>query len=251
MISFPDGRHESLKVRSLVGIIPFFSIDFLDEEELEKFPHFNRDFRIFLRDKKHLADRCVTPLPRNGKTRYLLGMMKLEQMKGVLGKAWDPNEFRSDYGLRSLSKYHKDHPFIFDDTKVGYEPGESTERIKGGNSNWRGPIWIPTAFLFVEALRVLHKAVGDQVTIAAPNEKPVTVDQMANSFANRLINLFRIDQTGNRPVHGDASIYKDDPYFKDLVLFYEHYHGDNGRGLGASHQTGWSGLVASLIEENL
>lgn len=170
--------------------------------------------------------------------------MNITQMKKILERVWDPDEFLSEHGLRSLSKYHEKNPLIFEGNKVGYEPAESIEKIKGGNSNWRGPIWFPTNYLFLCSLRRLHAGVGDTLKIRG---QPIQV--LIQSLSTRLISLFEKNAAGKRPVHGDDNIYQQDPHWKDLILFYEHYHGDTGRGLGASHQTGWSSLVANIISE--
>src|SRR5262249_27061761 len=148
----------------------------------------------------------------------------------------------SDYGIRSLSKYHEARPFEFDGRLVRYEPAESVERIKGGNSNWRGPIWFPTAFLLIESLRKLGKAFGDTVTITAPalGEGPGSFPQTARAIAERLIRIFTRDVAGRRPVFGGAAKFQNDLHWRDLILFYEYFHGDNGAGIGASHQTGWT-----------
>jgi hypothetical protein len=164
---------------------------------------------------------------------------------------WDTAEFRSSYGLRSLSKYHEQQPFAFGASAVAYEPAESIEMLKGGNSNWRGPVWFPTTFMMIEALRKLGTAYGPLFTIESPvaSEGSVTLKEMAEGFANRLLSLFTRDDEGERPVYGGNRKFQDDPHWRDLLLFYEYFHGDTGQGLGASHQTGWTGLVASLIDE--
>jgi hypothetical protein len=168
-----------------------------------------------------------------------------------LERVWDPSEFRSEHGLRSLSKFHERHPFDFGGARVGYEPAESGEMLKGGNSNWRGPVWFPTSFMMIESLRKLAKAYGSQFVIDSPvpGEADIKLDDIARGFANRLINIFTRDETGRRAVHGRYEKFQTDPHWRDYLLFYEYFHGDTGQGLGASHQTGWTGLVASLIDE--
>jgi hypothetical protein len=172
-------------------------------------------------------------------------------MRHLLERIWDPAEFRSEYGLRSLSKFHEQHPFSFGDARVGYEPAESIVMLKGGNSNWRGPLWFPTSFLMIESMRKLGKAFGASVAINSPveGEPAVTLDEMARGFADRMIAIFTRNDEGRRPAHGWYEKFQRDPHWRDLVLFYEYFHGDTGMGLGASHQTGWTGLVASLIDE--
>ena len=163
----------------------------------------------------------------------------------------DPAEFLSDYGIRSLSKYHERHPFVFGQSEVRYDPAESYNKIKGGNSNWRGPIWFPTTFLIIESLRRLGQGYGAEL-VGAPAGDPGglwDVPKMAAQIADRMIGIFTRNKEGLRPVYGGTQKFQEDPYWRDLILFYEFYHGDNGAGLGASHQTGWTGLVAALIDE--
>ena len=243
----PDGSHLRLKVRSFVGLIPFFSIDFFEEEEISKYPHFHKHFQLYIQHFNKLVGKCITEYTVKGKKRYLFSLMTLDQMKKTLEKAWDPDEFLSPYGLRSLSKFHEKNPFVFHGNCVGYEPGESLEKIKGGNSNWRGPIWFPTNYLFLRALKRLADTVGNDYKIDVRG-KQVALGEMIDGLSHRLIDLFRKDKTGQRPIHRD-SLAAQDPYWNEMVQFYEHYHGDTGRGLGASHQTGWSALVANLIHE--
>jgi hypothetical protein len=181
----------------------------------------------------------------------VLAIVNPDQMRHLLERVWDPAEFRSEFGLRSLSKCHQQSPFRFGDAQVTYEPAESVEMLKGGNSNWRGPVWFPTTFMMIESLRKLGKAFGGDFEINNPcaGEPPVTLDAMARGFADRQIDLFRRNEAGYRPVHGAYEKFQQDPHWRDLLLFYEYFHGDTGMGLGASHQTGWTGLVASLIDE--
>jgi hypothetical protein len=243
IVSYPDGNHTSLKIRSFVGIIPFYSLDFYEDADLSQFPQFYSHFHLFIKERPDLCKSCIIPLSQ---TRYLFSLMNLSQIKQTFARMWDKDEFFSNYGLRSLSQYHEKHPFTFDHNTVGYEPGESIERIKGGNSNWRGPIWIPTNFLVLDSLIKLKKALGDSPQIDGQH---FDLNKLSQTLRNRLIDLFRQDPQKRRPVHGDIDLFQKDPYWKDLLLFYEHYHGDTGRGLGASHQTGWSGLIATLIAE--
>ncbi|MBS0605710.1 MAG: glucosidase [Verrucomicrobia bacterium] len=247
VILHPDGTHQRLKVRSFVGLIPLYALDFFEEEELQSYPKFYKHFQLYLAHRSELLGRSITELKIDGKKRYLFSLMTLDQINKVLQYAWDPDEFLSPYGLRSLSKYHEQHPITWMQSQVGYEPGESLERIKGGNSNWRGPIWFPTNFLFVNSLIRLQEAV--QTFDIQVKGRTVQLEEMITGLRSRLIDLFRKNSEGERPIHGDQPLFQEDPFWKDLVLFYEHYHGDTGRGLGASHQTGWSGLVANLIDQ--
>ncbi|MCH9631457.1 MAG: hypothetical protein S4CHLAM37_14800 [Chlamydiia bacterium] len=248
VISFPNGTHEQILVRSLVGIIPLYAIDVISEEELDKLPEFKQNFMWFLSHRKDIVDFCVTPFEQEGKKKYLLALMKKDQMKKVLSKVWDKKEFRSDFGLRSLSKIYEKNPYILLGKSITYEPAEAVATLKGGNSNWRGPIWFPTTFLFIDSLKKLDKEFGDDFVVDTCGEK-VTAGEMAEYFAKSLVSLFEKDAEGKRPIFGDCKVMQEREHWKDHILFYEHFHGDTGRGLGASHQTGWSGLVASLIDE--
>jgi len=245
-LCFPDGKHLRLKVRSFVGLIPFFSLDFFEEQQLEQYPHFYKHFQLYIAHFHKLVGRCITEYTVAGKKRYLFSLMTVEQMQRVLQKAWDPDEFLSPYGLRSLSKFHEKNPFAFHNHTVGYEPGESLEKIKGGNSNWRGPIWFPTNYLFLRALSRLSDTLGPDFPIDVKGEK-VPLSRIITGLKERLIGLFQKDPLGQRPIYHDMEGF-DDPHWSELIQFFEHYHGDTGRGLGASHQTGWSALVANLIQ---
>ncbi|MBU6382751.1 MAG: glucosidase [Verrucomicrobia bacterium] len=248
-IRHPDGQVEEIKVRSLVGLIPFFACDFWDEEELRKFPNFYNAYEWILEKKGDLASKCIQKIPHASGSHHLFGLLSAQEIEKFLQNIWDPEEFRSDYGLRSLSKYHQDHPAMFSGMSLSYEPGEALEKIKGGNSNWRGPIWFPINYFLVETLYRLGKVFKDNMSIQVDGEEAVTITQMADSFADRLLNIFKKDKNGNRPVFGDYEKFQKDPHFHDYLFFHEHFHGDNGRGLGASHQCGWTGLIANLIDD--
>ena len=251
VLSRGDGTYQKFRVRSLVGLIPLYAVERLEEDWIEPFESFGESLRWFLENRQDIVQRCVTTVEHDGKRVHVLAIVNQEQMRGLLERVWDPSEFRSEYGLRSLSKWHERNPFRLGDAQVGYEPAESREMLKGGNSNWRGPVWFPTTFMMIESLRKLGKAYGHQLAIdsAVPGEPPVKLDEMARGFAERLIGLFTRDARGRRPAHGWYEKFQTDPHWRDLILFYEYFHGDTGMGLGASHQTGWSGLVASLIDE--
>jgi hypothetical protein len=185
---------------------------------------------------------------RNGEKVHVLTLATPDQLRRILRRVWDPAEFRGDYGLRSLSKYHEANPFAACGGVVGYEPGESRTWLKGGNSNWRGPVWFPTTFLMIESLRKLAKAYGDDFAVET-DDGPVTLGAMARGFADGLVRTFARDESGRRPVFGDDAKHQTDPHWRDCLAFYEYFHGDTGRGLGAAHQTGWTGLVANVIDE--
>jgi mannosylglycerate hydrolase MGH1-like protein len=182
------------------------------------------------------------------------------QMRGLLKHMLDPNQFLAPWGLRSLSRRHAADPFVFGDKEVRYEPAEAVSKIKGGNSNWRGPIWFPTSFLMIESLRKLGTAYGPTFKVRADGRDDVPDDvadgvprvslhEIAEDMAHRLIRIFTRGPDGRRPVYGNIRKFQEDPHWRDLILFHEYFHGETGEGLGASHQTGWTGLVASLIDE--
>ncbi len=244
----PDGSAEEIVVRSLEGIIPLFATDVWDEEELRSFPVFYSSYQWMLQNRPDLTSKCIQKIPHKAGTYHLLGLLNTSELQRFLTTIWDPEEFRSSYGLRSLSKYHQKHPAKWSNYTIFYEPGESSEKIKGGNSNWRGPVWLPLNYLLIDTLSRLGGVFKDNMKIRVRKEAPVTIDEMARSFALRLLNLFKKDAKGERPMYGDYEKFQNDPHFKDYFFFYEHFHGDNGRGLGASHQNGWSGLIANLID---
>jgi hypothetical protein len=252
VLTYPDGNYARFRVRSLVGLIPLYAIERLEEKWLEPFTEFRANLSWFLDNRQELVQRCVTTVrDANGETVHILAILTPEQLSKLLFCLWDPAEFRSEYGLRSLSKYHEVRPYICGEHVVRYEPGEATVKIKGGNANWRGPLWFPTTFLMIESLRKLRKAYGRSFHIPSPvpGEGLVTLDDMARGFANRLITLFTRDAAGKRPMYNAMSLFQHDPYWRDCLLFYEYFHGEDGHGLGACHQTGWTGLVANLIDE--
>lgn len=248
VLSYPDGKFSEFRVRSLVGLIPLFAVEILDEDELALFPEFKKNFEWFVFHRKILSEDCVIPLNGQSKKGYILTLVSEDHLKGILQYVWNPEEFRSDYGLRSLSKFHKEHPFFYQDRKVGYEPAESLERVKGGNSNWRGPIWMVPTFMLTVSLEKFGVAFGDGVKVSYGDEPPAGLHEMATSFANGIIRIFALQPSGNRPVFGEHFPYAKDPHWMSYPLFHEYFHGETGKGLGASHQTGWSGLVANFID---
>ncbi|MEI7863082.1 MAG: glucosidase, partial [Planctomycetota bacterium] len=187
----------------------------------------------------------------DGTTTYLLTILDEHQLRRLLECLHDSSEFLSPHGIRSLSKVHEAQPFEFEGHRVAYEPAESASKLKGGNSNWRGPIWFPTTFLLIESLRKLGTAYGNSYTVASEGsgQQPIVLNALARDIARRLISIFLLDDQGRRPVWGGAQKFSVDPRWRDELLFYEYFHGDNGAGVGASHQTGWTALVANLIDE--
>src|SRR6185295_4881698 len=215
------------------------------------FEDFKGNIEWFVRNRQDIVQNCVHSVVHDGMEVYVLAIVDEEQMASILRRVFDADEFLSDYGIRSLSKYHEQHPYVFGNSEVRYEPAESDNKIKGGNSNWRGPVWFPTSFLMIESLRKLGKAYGPFFSVRVPDGsgREVTLTEMAGEIANRMISIFTRNGEGNRPVYGGSKKFQEDPHWRDCVLFYEYFHGDNGAGIGASHQTGWTALVASLIDE--
>jgi Glycosyl hydrolase family 63 C-terminal domain len=248
----PDGPRV-LPIRSMVGLVPLFAVEALDDELLHALPIFADRLWWFFDNRPELARTISIQLDIDHQNR-LLAIPSRERLERVLQVMLDEKEFLSPHGIRSLSRYHKDHPFVLHldghDYEVHYAPGESDSSIFGGNSNWRGPIWMPMNYLLIEALKRYHHFYGDTLTVECPtgSGKRMNLAQVAEQLELRLASLFLPDANGRRPCHGAADRYASDPYFKDLVLFYEYFHGDDGRGLGASHQTGWTALAANLIE---
>jgi hypothetical protein len=251
VLRYPDGTFEKFRVRSLVGLIPLYAIERLEDRWVEPFHEFKANFQWFLRNKRHIVHDVCYPVHHEDQRVHICAIVEEEQLRSLLRRVLDKDEFLSEWGLRSLSKYHEQHPFHFGDKVVNYEPGEAISKIKGGNSNWRGPVWFPTSFLMIESLRKLGTAYGPKFTVPSydGHEEPRTLWQVAEDLANRMIRIFTRGEDGRRPVFGRIRRFQEDPHWRDLVMFHEYFHGDTGEGLGASHQTGWTGLVAALIDE--
>jgi hypothetical protein len=251
VLRYPSGEFHKFRVRSLVGLIPLYAIDVLNETDLEKMPMFVTDVHWFIKNRPDLVGQACFIETREGKRRDILSIVDRHQLEKLLKRVWDENEFLSPGGIRSLSKYHNEHPFSFGTGTVRYEPGEADVKIKGGNSNWRGPIWFPTSYLLIESFAKFSEAFGPEFKVTAPatGGKAITPHDMAREVANRMIGLFTRGKDGTRRIYGGTQKFQQDPYWRDLLLFNEYFHGDNGAGLGANHQTGWTGLVANLIDE--
>jgi hypothetical protein len=251
VLRHPDGRFKKFRLRSLVGLIPLFAVERLEVPWIKPFRAFTGAFYWFLKNRADLVRGVVHKVGQGDQTTYALTILDQDQLRRIMQRVFDPQEFLSDYGVRSLSKAHEREPFEFEGMRVGYEPAESDSKLKGGNSNWRGPVWFPTTFLLIESLRKLGKAFGPDLTVNAPggNGRGLTFPRMAHEIADRLIRIFTRGADGRRAVYGGAAKFQEDPHWRDLILFYEYFHGDNGAGLGAGHQTGWTALVASLIDE--
>jgi hypothetical protein len=250
VLRYPNGEFHKFRLRSLVGLIPLYGIEVLDRQELKAYPSFLKDVEWFIQNRPDLVgDACYAV--DDGRKRYVLSIADPNQFKRLLERIWDPGEFLSPYGIRSLSKFHQQHPFQFGDRTLGYEPGEAEVKLKGGNSNWRGPVWFPTSYLLIHSFLRFGDALGSQSSVHLPGSdgKTVTPSVVAEETANRMISIFKRNPDGKRPCFGGYRKFQEDPHWRDCLLFNEYYHGDTGMGLGASHQTGWTGLVANLIDE--
>ena len=253
VLHMPNGEQVRLKVRSMVGLIPLFAVDTLEPELLEKVPEFTRRLEWFLRYRPDLA-RLVSHWDEPGRgQRRLLSLLRGHRMKMLLQRMLDESEFLSDYGVRALSRAHLTEPYVFHvqgmDLSVRYTPAESDSGLFGGNSNWRGPIWFPVNYLLIESLQKFHHYYGDDFKVECPTGSGqfLTIEQVAEELTRRLSRIFLNDADGRRPVYGNYPRAQRDPHFRDYLLFYEYFHGDSGRGVGASHQTGWTALVAKLL----
>ncbi len=256
-----NGATVPLRIRSMVGLIPLFAVEVLEDDVLEKLPDFHRRMEWFLARRRDLAGHVayMEREPDDGRPQThlhrLLAIPNRERLIRVLRYLLDENEFLSPYGVRAMSRVHLEQPFVFQaggqELRVEYVPAESTSGMFGGNSNWRGPIWFPVNYLLIESLERYHYFYGDTLKVEFPTGSGnfFNLQQVAAELERRLISLFLPDATGRRPCHGDDPRYHHDPHWRDYVLFYEYFHGDNGRGAGASHQTGWTALVARLLED--
>jgi hypothetical protein len=255
VIEARDGSRLPIRVRTMVGLIPIFAVTTISTRDLEKLPSLRNRMRFFLENRPDLATLVSRwSVPGEGQT-VLLSLLRGHRLKALLHRALDPAEFLSAHGLRAVSRSYADQPFCFPwngrDMGLAYEPAESRSRLFGGNSNWRGPVWMPVNYLLIAGLEQFYAYYGPDFRVEAPTHsgRTYSLREIAEMLSRRLIGLSTRAPGGDRPVYGDSRIEQDDPHFRDLVLFYEYYHGDTGRGVGAAHQTGWSGLVALLIQE--
>jgi len=248
-----DGKHQKLKVRSIVGLIPLFAVEVLEPEVMKNCPDFAARLEWFLDYRKDLAG-VVSHWEIKGKgERRLLSLLRGHRMKCLLRRMLDEQEFLSEFGVRALSRYHLAEPYIFknngENFKVGYVPGESDSAMFGGNSNWRGPVWFPVNFMLIESLQRFHHYYGDDFKVEHPTGTGnfLTLREISDKLSEKLLKIFLPDDQGNRPINGNIEKFNKDKHFKNYILFHEYFHGDNGTGLGASHQTGWTGLIAKLM----
>jgi hypothetical protein len=251
----PDGARIALKARSAVGIIPIYAVETLDPDTLEKLPLLKERVEWFLANRPELAENVARIEVGGMRERRLLAIVNPDRLRRILRRVFDPEEFLSPHGIRMLSKFHKAHPYELNVAgatfRVDYEPAESTSGIFGGNSNWRGPIWFPLNYLFIESLQKFHYYLGDGYRIEFPtgSGNMLTLWEISLQLSHRLIGLFRRGEDGRRPFNGDNTLLQTDPQWRDHILFHEFFNGDTGAGLGASHQTGWTAVVAKLIQQ--
>jgi len=253
VLALDDGQRVPLRVRSMVGLLPLTAVTTLGTATLRRLPDFAARFRWFLANKPAYCGVVGAAHVRDGAEGRLLAVVGAERLVRILSVMLDEQEFLSPYGLRALSRHHADEPFTLDLAgaryAVDYEPGESTTGLFGGNSNWRGPIWFPVNYLVIEALHRYARFFGDDILIEHPagSGRKVTLTVLADDLARRLVSIFLDDERGRRPVFGDTGLFQARPDWHNLLPFHEYFHGDTGRGVGASHQTGWTGLVADPV----
>jgi hypothetical protein len=261
VLRLPDGNHFPMKIRSMVGLIPLFAVETLEPELLERLPGFKRRLEWFIDNRPDLIGNVACMRTPGMRERRLLSIATQDQLRQILKYMLDEREFLSPYGIRALSQYHRDHPYHLSvngmDHRVDYEPAESSTGLFGGNSNWRGPIWFPVNFLLIESLQKFHYYLGDSFKVECPTGSGtmMTLWEVAGEISRRLMDIFLrgpstgSGQTQRRPVFGGTEKFQNDPHWRDLIPFHEYFHGDNGAGIGASHQTGWTGLVAKLMQQ--
>jgi hypothetical protein len=251
-----DGAAYPMKVRSMVGLVPLFAVETLEPEIVDRLPGFKRRMQWFIDNHPEFREHVEMASKPGDGTRRLLAIVAREQLPRVLRFMLDEAEFLSPHGVRALSRYHRDHPYVLRldgmEHRVDYEPGESSSGLFGGNSNWRGPVWFPMNYLLIESLQKFHHFYGDTLKVPFPTGSTATLSlwQVATELSRRLTRIFLRGPDGRRPVYGGTEKFQRDPHWRDLVLFYEYFHGDNGAGIGASHQTGWTGIVAKLLQQS-
>ncbi|AFZ32262.1 hypothetical protein Glo7428_3805 [Gloeocapsa sp. PCC 7428] len=254
VLHFPHNERVHLKVRSMVGLVPIFGVEVLEQATLDAFPGFKKRFEWFINNRSNLTRNIACMEAEGVGERRLLAIVNQNKLRLILQKMLDETEFLSDYGIRSLSKFHAKNPYIFNvgntQYRVDYEPAESTSGMFGGNSNWRGPVWFPMNFLIIESLQKYHNYLGDEFTVECPtgSGKHMNLEEVATELSQRLMRIF-LKSSQRRPVFGGIEKFQNDPHWQNWILFHEYFNGDDGAGLGANHQTGWTGLVADLIHQ--
>ena len=251
----PDGTFTPLKVRSLVGLLPIIAAETIEPGMLKAMPDFRRRLDWFIKNRPHLAGNIARIDVEGVGHRRIIALVSEERLRSIFGYMFDENEFLSPYGIRSVSKFHDENPYsIFcngEEHSIQYEPGESSNHMFGGNSNWRGPVWMPINFLLIEALQKLHHYYGENFMVEYPtgSGNKMNLEQIAKDLSERVCKIFLKDEKGKRAFYGDSKLFSDSEHFSDLILFNEYFHGDDGSGLGASHQTGWTALCAKLMQQ--
>jgi len=254
VLRLPDGSGTRLKVRSLVGLLPLCATTVIDADLLERYPKITEKVSAFLQRNSDLLANIADPAVPGVHGRRILSLVNEDKLRRILARMLDEERFLGPHGIRSISRWHLDHPYVFDaggtEYRVQYEPAESTTAMFGGNSNWRGPVWFPVNVLLIRALLQHYRYYGNDLKVECPTGSGtmMTLFEVAQELTRRLAATFLRDGEGRRPVYGGTRLFQEDPHWRDLILFYEYFHGDNGAGLGASHQTGWTGLVARLIQ---
>lgn len=239
----------------MVGLIPLFAVASFEYEDVKDLRLFRRRTQWFLDHQKGIVDHIDMSRQSEQGPRYLLTIANRKKLERIYRYVFDEREFLSPHGVRSLSKFHQEHPFTLNVNgqaySVDYEPGESTTDLFGGNSNWRGPVWFPLNFLLIESMQRVHHYYGDEFKVECPtgSGRQETLWNAASHLSRCLSHIF-LRRNGHRSVYGDITLFQNDPYWRDLILFYEYFHGETGAGLGANHQTGWTALVAKLIEQS-
>ena len=255
VLKLPDGRQNPVRIRSMVGLIPLFAVETIETELLDRLPNFKRRMDWFIENRPDLTENVASMETIGIKQRRLLSVVDADQLRRILQIMLDENEFLSAHGVRALSRYHRDQPFKLNvdgmEYRVAYEPGESSSPLFGGNSNWRGPVWFPVNYLLIEALQKFHHYYGANLSVEFPSHsgKTLTLAEVAAELSRRLTGLFLRDADGKRPANGKLEKFNA-PAWRELVLFHEYFHGDSGAGLGASHQTGWTGLVTKMMQQS-
>jgi hypothetical protein len=256
VLHLPNGENHRLRVRSMVGLIPLFAVETLEPEVVDRLPGFRRRMQWFIDSRPEFHHHLDRTRRSEAGERRLLSLVGRTRLARILRRMLDEEEFLSPHGIRALSKHHERNPYVFQingvESRVGYEPGESTTGLFGGNSNWRGPIWFPVNFLLIEALQKFDHYFGDTLQVECPSGSGTmrSLWDVAAELSRRLTRIFLRGTDGRRPVFGNTEIFQSDPHWRDLLLFYEYFHGDTGAGLGASHQTGWTALVAKLLQQS-
>lgn len=248
-------RHKGfpIRARTMVGFIPIFGGSTVAADAFDRYPDFQRRRQWFIEHRPDLVECIQSSITPGANNNLLLGFVREDQLRQMLSYMLDENEFLSPFGIRSVSRFHLNHPLVLhlegQEYRLDYEPGESTNQLFGGNSNWRGPVWMPVNHLILLALRQYYNYYGDSLKIECPtgSGNQMTLQQVAREIGRRLVHLFLRDEHGNRPIFGSQPLFNNDPYWRDLIPFYEYFHGDTGRGCGASHQTGWTGLIAQIL----